>query len=89
MSRTTLNRIGLALILAAVLSLAPEASWAARHPQPTAPARPAAASLLAQSWSHLVRIWARVGSAIDPNGLWVPVGNTVTSSTNTDPRNLN
>ena len=89
MSRTILYRISLVLVLATVLSLVPQSSWAgaARHPHPataTSPARPAA-NLVAQAWNHLVSIWARVGSAIDPNGLWSPTGNSGSSNT-TDPR---
>ena len=70
MSRTTLYRISLVLTLAVVLSLAPRPTWAGtRHPArpQSTPAQPAA-SLLAQAWSHLVGIFARVGSIIDPNG---------------------
>ncbi|HZF09446.1 MAG TPA: hypothetical protein VFE33_11715 [Thermoanaerobaculia bacterium] len=91
MSRTILIRISLVLVLGAVLSLAPQSSWAgtARHPHsPTAtpPAHPAA-DLVAQAWNHLVSVWARVGSIIDPNGLWSPIG-TSNGSSATDPRTV-
>lgn len=71
MSRTTLYRVGLVLTLAAVLSLSPELSWArgggASRPH-TSAAKVQPAGPLAQAWNHLVSIWAKVGSAIDPNG---------------------
>ena len=72
MSRTTLYRVSLVLILAVVLSLAPRPSWAgaghhARHQPAPVEAQPAA-GLLGQAWHQLVSIWARVGSVIDPNG---------------------
>jgi hypothetical protein len=70
MSRTTLYRISLVLTLAAVLSLAPRPTWAGtRYLQRPQPAQAQlAASLLGQAWNHLVSIFARVGSIIDPNG---------------------
>lgn len=71
MSRMTLSRVGLVLILATVLSLASRPSWAgtghASRPQPT-PAS-SSVSLLGQAWHHLVSVFGRVGSAIDPNGI--------------------
>jgi hypothetical protein len=88
MSRTTLHRISLVLVLAAVL-LAPQPSWAgaARHSQPTAAAaQHPAASLLTQAWHHLVSVWARVGSAIDPNGGAVSVSGLGTPVSPTNPR---
>jgi hypothetical protein len=70
MSRTTLYRISLVLTLAAVLSLAPRSTWAGtRHPShPRSTQAQSAASLLGQAWSHLVSIFGRAGSIIDPNG---------------------
>jgi hypothetical protein len=70
MSRTTLYRISLVLTLAAVLSLAPRPTWAGtRHPsRPQATQAQSAASLLGQAWNHLVSIFGRAGSIIDPNG---------------------
>jgi hypothetical protein len=67
MSRTTLNRVGLALALVTVLS---QSAWAAapHHVRAHAPAQPAPAGLVAQAWNHLVSIFGKVGSAIDPNG---------------------
>ncbi len=81
MSRMTLSRAGLVLTLAAVLSLAPRPSWAgtghASHPQPS-PAS-SSVSLLGQAWHHLVSIFGRVGSAIDPNGNALSVNRTPTA----------
>ncbi len=78
MSRMTLSRVGLVLILATVLSLAPRPSWAgtghASRPQPT-PAS-STVSLLGQAWHHLVSIFGRAGSAIDPNGNALSVNRT-------------
>jgi hypothetical protein len=71
MSRTTLYRVSLVLILAAVLSLAPRPSWAGtgHHGRLPAPAQAQPATrLLGQAWDHLVSIFGRVGSIIDPNG---------------------
>jgi hypothetical protein len=92
MTRTTLYRLSLVLALATVVSLAPQVSWAgtAHHasqpPSATAQARPAA-SLVTQAWNHLVSVWARVGSAIDPNGI-SSTGSSPTISSAT-PRNGN
>jgi hypothetical protein len=79
MSRTTLYRFSLVLILAAVLSLAPRPTWAGtghhgRSPAPV-PAQ-AATNLLGQAWNHLVSIFGRVGSIIDPNGNSVSVSSS-------------
>ena len=79
MSRTTLFRVSLVLTLSAVLSLSPELSWArgggaSRPHTPTVQAQPA--SPLAQAWNHLLGIWAKVGSVIDPNGYVAAVANT-------------
>jgi hypothetical protein len=91
MSRTTLYRLSLVLTLATVVSLAPQLGWAgaAHHSSPppsAAQARPAA-SLVTQAWNHLVSVWARIGSVIDPNGISSTGSSTTISSTT--PRNGN
>jgi hypothetical protein len=87
MSRTTLFRVSLVLTLAAVLSLSPELSWARGGPA----SRPHAtrtqvqsAGLLAQAWNHLVSIWGKAGSAIDPNGYVAATTNITVSATPTE-----
>jgi hypothetical protein len=40
--------------------------------------------LLAQAWNHLVSIWGKVGSAIDPNGYVAATTNTTVSATPTE-----
>ncbi|HEV7516684.1 MAG TPA: hypothetical protein VGR07_10325 [Thermoanaerobaculia bacterium] len=85
MSRTTLYRVSLVLILVAVLSLASRPSWAGTghparpHSAPTQ-TQPAA-SLLGQAWNHLVSIWGRVGSVIDPNGNSIAANNGTPATT--------
>jgi hypothetical protein len=72
MARTTLFRISCALTLLAVLSLAPQISWAgtARHSRnhPAAAQAPSTSSLVSQAWHRLVHVWGGVGTVIDPNG---------------------
>lgn len=80
MSRTTLCRFSLVLILASALSLAPRPSWAATgqagRSHSTAARAQAASSLLSQAWNHLVSVWSRAGSAIDPNGVSISAAHT-------------
>ena len=86
MSRTTLFRVSLVLTLAAVLSLSPELSWArggASRPHAT-PTQVQSAGVLAQAWNRIVSIWAKAGSAIDPNGYVAATTNVTLSSTPTE-----
>ncbi len=77
MSRTTLCRFSLVLILASALSLAPRPSWAATgHAGRSHSTAAPAGSLLSQAWNHLVSVWSRVGSAIDPNGVSISAAHT-------------
>jgi hypothetical protein len=66
----TLSRVGLVLSLAAVLSLAPRPTWAGtgHAPRPQPPHAQSAGGLLGQAVHHLVSLFGRAGSAIDPNG---------------------
>jgi hypothetical protein len=82
MFRTTLYRISLALVLAAVL--VPQSSWAGtiRGTRPHA----VSMSLYSQAWGHLVSLWGRVGSVIDPNG--ITFAPTSSKPTDTIPHDL-
>lgn len=88
MSRTTLYRVGLALTLAAVLSLSAEPTWArgggASRPH-TAPAKVQPAGPLTQALNHLLSIWAKAGSVIDPNGYMPASTNNAGTSISTQP----
>ncbi|HTQ79172.1 MAG TPA: hypothetical protein VMM92_04190 [Thermoanaerobaculia bacterium] len=69
MSRKTFHRISLVVVLAASLSLASQSGWAgtARQAPPKASAS-ASIGFLSGAWGHLVSLWERVGTVIDPNG---------------------
>jgi hypothetical protein len=83
MSRMTLSRVGLALSFAAVLSLAPSPSQAAtgHAPRPQPAHAPSSASFLTQAVHHLVSVFSRVGSVIDPNGVSVAARNAPPTTT--------
>jgi hypothetical protein len=77
MSRMTFPRVLFVLILAAVLSLSPRPSWAATRPvSRPQPVHTQSVSLLGQAVRHLVNLFGRVGSAIDPNGNALSVNRT-------------